>query len=118
MAKNTVVIPAIFETHKNQLRPRRGGGFYLDQKARKQREALILYLKSLPAIPEEMAINCSIVVDQEDNSTSVTMDSSGLYTLKRHPDADGIASAILDAAQDCGVIFNDNRITNLRVEIK
>ncbi len=131
MAKNTVVVPAIFEGHKNQWHISASGHMYLAQKARKQREAAILYLKSLQPIPEEYAIGCSILVDRQDNSTAVTFWPLGLYEPQRGGDLDGMVSFWLDAAQPsrfgkngrlissgAGIIHNDNRIHLINAEVK
>ncbi len=118
-AIRTVVAPMVLESHKNKLRPRRDGkGYYLDMKVRKQREALMLYLRQLTPIDKAFAVHCEIDVDLEAVETAVTLVPHDLYTLKRHPDLDGQAVAVLDACQKAGVIFNDNRIVDLIVRIK
>lgn len=117
-AIRSVVFPGILQSHKNQLRPRRDGrGYYLDMRVKKQREALMLYLKSLTPIGKEFATRCEILVDLKSVETTVSLFPIDLYVLTRHPDLDGQAVAVLDAAQKSGVIFNDNRITSLKVEM-
>lgn len=109
----------VLESHKNKLRPRKDGrGYYLDMRVRKQREALMLYLRQLTPIDKAFAVRCEIEADLDAGETSVTLIPTGLYILKRHPDLDGQAVAVLDACQKAGVIFNDNRITDLVVRLK
>ena len=115
----TVVIPLIVPSHKNQLRPSRSGGFYLDQKAKKERDALMLYLKAgLTPIGEEWACRCEMVIDLAERTTTVTLFSTELYDHIKCPDVDGMATALLDAAQKCDILVNDNRVKSLSVVVK
>lgn len=122
MAENpairSVVIPMIVPSHKNQLRPSRNGGFYLDQKAKKERDALMFYLKSLAPIGDEWSIRCEMVVDLTEHTTTVTFFPLELYDHKKCPDTDGQLCAMFDAAQRIGIIHNDNRIRQILMEVK
>ena len=118
-AVRTVVIPMIVPSHKNQLRPSKHGGMYLDMKARKEREALMLYLKAgLEPIGEEWACRLEMEIDLSERTTTVTLVPTEIYDHKKCPDADGMASALMDSAQHCGILVNDNRVKELIVRIK
>lgn len=117
-AIRTVVIPMIVPSHKNQLRPSRNGGFYLDQKAKKERDAMIIYLKALTPIGEEWACRLEMDVDLTEHTTSVTLFPLELYDHKKCPDTDGILCATFDAMQKAGIIANDNRIRQIAMVVK
>jgi len=130
-AIRTVTFGLIPSSSKNMWSVGRGGHIYLDQKAKKQREALITYLKALTPVGEEWACRCEVGIDLLARETSVTLIPLELWDGRACPDVDGIATSILDAMQltrynkrfevirsGAGILSNDNRVRQLNVEVK
>lgn|SRR5574338_347137 len=129
-AIRTVCFPLIPPSSKNMWQVSPKGHIYLDQKAKKQREALILYLKSLTPIGEEWSVRMEVGVDIAAGETTVTLIPLELWDKQKVPDTDGIVTSILDSCQPCryrrgrlarpgaGIIKDDNRIRQLWVEVK
>lgn len=129
-ATQEVAIPMLWSSSKNQWSISPSGHMYLDAKAKKERLALVTYLKQMMPIEPEFSVGCEMDVNVSERVVIVRMFTTGLYDGLKCPDADGMLTALLDAAQPsryrggritrlgAGILTNDNRVKQLKVVVK
>lgn len=88
-------------------------GLALKPEAKLWEDTTVLFLKQLPAIPEDRAAELVLVVDVKTETMTLELLDAGPYELKRHHDLTGILETVGDALQKAGRVFNDSRIIKI-----
>lgn len=129
-ATREVKIPMLWSSSKNQWQISPHGHMYMDAKAKKERLALVTYLRQMTPIEPEFSVRCEMEVDISERIVTVRLLPLELYDGLKCPDADGMLTALLDAAQPsrwrgkritrlgAGVLSNDNRVRQIAMEVK